>query len=149
MKTGGWLGRWGQPVMMTRRRRALAASVLMATVLGMAACSSSTKPPASTDSGAVQADYRGHVAVALVQCFISHHLIPPANLANKGTTPPSGSSTWLHDGKVVENERFGDWYSDVGAGVPVHGKIIGEWVSKIGDSAHAWPTNICGPMPRM
>jgi hypothetical protein len=134
--------------MTARRRRALLAVPALLVALGVAACSSPGKPAASpSDSTTPAAASQGQVTALLVQCFIGHHLIPAASLDVKNSSPPDDASTWLQDGKVVANERFGDWYSDVGAGVMVHGKIIGEWVSEISSSVKAWPASICGQMP--
>jgi hypothetical protein len=88
--------------------------------------------------------------VLVVQCFADHQLIPGSALnSGKTTSPPADSSTWLYDGKITDNERFGEWYSDVGAGLSVKGKLIDEWVSEIVASPSAWPSSVCGPMPSL
>jgi hypothetical protein len=128
------------------RRRTILAVAALSSVLAMAACSSSGKPatPRKTET-AIAPD---RVPVLVVQCFIDHHLIPASVLDAKNTVPPDDAATWLHNGKIVDNENFGSWYHDAGAGVLVHGKIIGEWVTEITASAKAWPTGTCGPIPR-
>jgi hypothetical protein len=137
----------------TARRAALAAGAA-AGVLAVAACSGSGTPTPSgsplapTDAGASSANRLGQLSVLVVQCFADHKLIP-ASALNSGKTgnPPYDSSAWLHGGKVTGNELFGSWYSGVGAGVTVKGKIIGEWVSEIATNSRAWPSSVCGPMP--
>ena len=134
---------------LTRSRPGWAAVALAAAATGMlacAACSSSSttasSPPPSHRLTVQQA------APLLVQCFADKHLIPPSGLAADTTAHPrSDSSTWLHNGKVTGNLRFGDWYSDAGSAITVDGKAIGDWVTAVAASSKAWPTGICGPLP--
>jgi hypothetical protein len=148
----------------TALRVALAVSAA-AGVLATAACAGSVTPapsasasssggasatPAPTNAGAASGDRLAKVSVLAVQCFADHNLIPASALnTGKSGSPPSDSSTWLHDGKVTENLPFGDWYRDAGAGVTVKGKLIGEWVSEIAANSSAWPSSVCGPMPSL
>ena len=148
----------------TALRAALAVSAV-AGVLVMAACSGSpasvpsesasspagvSATPAPSDAGAASASRLNQVSVVVVQCFADHHLIPASALGSgKTASPPSDSSTWLHNGKVADNQLFGNWYGDTGAGLTVRGKIIGEWVSEIAGNHSAWPSSVCGPMPSL
>ncbi len=137
---------------MGRYRWALAAA---AAALACAACSSSTttpgdgssSPTAGTSSSGPHLTAQA-AAPLLVQCFIDHHLISKAQLAaGKTSKPPSDSSTWLHDGKVSGNQRFGDWYSTTGSAIVVNGKQIATWATAVAASSAAWPTATCGPIP--
>jgi hypothetical protein len=141
--------------------RALAAVVMTAAALACAACGSTTTPaagggsssPSVTPTSGTSSTSSATLTVAeaaplLVQCFADHHLIPKSALAADGKTlPRADSSTWLHDGKVTPNERFGAWYRDPGSAVVVKGKSIDAWVHAVAASSHAWPTSTCGPMP--
>ena len=114
-------------------------------MLACASCSSSSttasSPPPSHRLTVQQA------APLLVQCFADKHMISASELA-VGTTslPRSDSSTWLHNGKVTGNTRFGDWYSIAGSAITVDGKTIGDWATAVTASSKAWPTGICGPL---
>jgi hypothetical protein len=137
---------------MGRYRWALAAA---AAALACASCSSSTTTPGdgSTSPATGSSGSGPHLtaqaaAPLLVQCFIAHHLISKAQLATgKTSKPPSDSSTWLHDGKVRGNLRFGDWYSTTGSAIVVDGKQIATWATSVAASSNAWPTGTCGPIP--
>jgi len=86
------------------------------------------------------------VAPALVQCLINHHLVPASALAaDQDAKPPGDSSTWLRDGKVVANLRFGDWFSDAGGNVVVRGQQIAAWTIAIEMNPRKWPASLCGP----
>jgi hypothetical protein len=110
-------------------------------MLAYVAFSGSSSPPRPRHLTSQQA------AAMLVQCFVGKHLIPASELA-AGTTslPRSDSSTWLHDGKVSGNLRFGDWYSIAGSAITVGGKTIGDWVTAVTASRKAWPADICGAL---
>lgn len=145
--------------------RAALAVCATAGVLAVAGCSGSGthapsgSPPASgtgpatvapTDAGATAAEIRGKISALVVQCFADHQLIPASALAaGKTASPPADSSTWLHDGKVSENQYFSAWWSDPGSGVAVRGKTLGDWVSEIAANSSAWPSSVCGPMPSL
>jgi len=115
-------------------------------VLACASCSgsstSSSGPPRPQHLTSQQA------AARLVQCFADKHMISASELAVGATSlPRSDSSTWLHDGKVSGNLRFGDWYSIAGSAITIEGKTIGGWVTAVTASNKAWPAGICGPLP--
>jgi len=123
-----------------------AAAALAAAALGVLACASCSGS-STTSSPPPQHLSSQQAAVRLVQCFVDKHLISASELA-VGTTslPPSDSSTWLHDGKVLGNLRFGGWYSIEGSAITVDGKTIGDRVTALTASTKAWPSHICGPL---
>jgi hypothetical protein len=118
-------------------RAALTAAVVTG-VLGSASCSSSA-PPAPQDSGIALQNHQVQLETMIVQCFADHQLIPANALED--------SSTWLRNGHVTVNPKFGDWYTDKGAGVIVKGKMIADWVAGAMQDSKNWPISICGPMP--
>ena len=126
---------------------------LACAVLGLLACAScsASSPSASPSPGSGRATPARltvpEAAPLLVQCFADKHMISASELA-AGTTslPRSDSSTWLHNGKVTGNTRFGDWYSIAGSAITVDGKTIGDWATAVTASSKAWPTGICGPL---
>lgn len=131
------------------------ALVVVAAAAGLAcvSCSSSGTTAGGGSSSPAASSSGSHLtaqaaAPLLVQCFIEHHLISKAQLAmGKTSKPPSDSSTWLHDGKVSGNLRFGDWYSTTGSSIVVNGKQIATWATSVAASSNAWPTATCGPLP--
>lgn len=151
-RTGRARCHFGITVTMTRAARrtvlpCVVAGVLVLAALAMAGCSGSAG--SSPADPAVAAQNRlDRIVVLLVQCFADHNLIP-ASALSAGLTgnPPSDSSTWLHDGKVTQNSRFGDWYSSTGSAVAVDGKDIVNWAAAVARNAKAWPSSICGHMP--
>jgi hypothetical protein len=150
-------------MMMGTALRSVLTACATAGVLAVAACSGSSTPaptssaPASgaapstvapTDASAAAVLLRGKISVLVVQCFADHQLIPASALENgKNSSPRDDSSTWLHDGKVTENQYFGAWWSEPGSAVVVKGKTLADWASEIASSRSAWPSNICGTMP--
>jgi hypothetical protein len=127
-------------------RAAAALAVAALGVLACAACSGS-----STSSSPLRPQHltSEQAAVRLVQCFADKQLISASELA-VGTTslPRSDSSTWLHDGKVAGNLRFGDWYSIEGSAIMIDGMTIGDRVTAVTASTKAWPSHVCGPLSR-
>jgi hypothetical protein len=123
---------------------------LVGTALAVLACASCSGSPATASSPPRPHHLTSQQAAAiLVQCFVGKHLISASELA-AGTTslPRSDSSTWLHDGRVTGNLRFGDWYSIAGAAITVDGKTVGDWVTAVTANNKAWPADICGALPR-
>jgi hypothetical protein len=138
--------------MMTRTalKAALAAGAVAGVLLAVVGCSGSGATPAPTDTGTSSANQPEQVAVTIVQCFADHKLIPESALnSGKTSNPPSDSSTWLHDGKITNKLRFGDWYSVVGSALIIKGKTIDDWVTEITASSKAWPSGVCGPVPNL
>lgn len=120
---------------------------LVTGVFVLAGCSGSASP-SPTDPAVAAQNRLDRIVVLLVQCFADHNLIPASTLsAGQTGNPPSDSSTWLHDGKVTQNSRFGDWYSNTGSAVDVDGKAIVNWASDVARNAKTWPSSICGRMP--
>jgi len=127
-------------------RAGLAISAVALGVLACASCSSSPSPGAGSAPPARLTSQRA--APLLVQCFVDKHLISASDLAvGKTSLPPSDSTTWLRNGKVIGNLRFGGWYSIEGSAIMVDGKTIGDWVTALTASSKAWPTKVCGPLP--
>jgi hypothetical protein len=146
-RTGQARCHFGITVRMTRAARRAVLPCVVAGVLVMAGCSESASPP-PTDPPVAAQNRLDRIVVLLVQCFADHNLIP-ASALSAGLTgnPPSDSSTWLHDGKVTQNSRFGDWYSNTGSAVAVDGKAIVNWAAGVARNAKTWPSSICGHMP--
>jgi len=127
-------------------RAVLAVSAVVLGVLACAACSSSHSSGGGDAKPARLTSQRA--APLLVQCFVNKHLISASELAvGKTSLPPSDSSTWIRNGKVIGNLRFGGWYSIEGSAIMVDGKSIGDWVTALTASSKAWPTKVCGPLP--
>jgi hypothetical protein len=123
--------------------------VLAAALLGVLACAAcSGSSPAASSLPKPRHLTPEQAAPLLVQCFADKHLITASELATgKDSLPPSDSSTWMHDGKVTGNLRFGDWYSIAGSAITVDGKMIVDWVSAVAANSKAWPKGVCGPLP--
>jgi hypothetical protein len=109
----------------TRRRgalhHALAPAVLLSAslLLPAAACSSSPPPrPRPANTFLQEAQY----GIAIAQCAINHGLIPARYLESG-----NGASRWLHDGHVMPNAYFGDWWNENMAVITVAGKTLEEW----------------------
>ncbi len=129
----------------TLSRVGLAAAI---TALIVAACSSTPSATAPSPSPSASKTLTAEqVDPPLIQCFVSHHLIPVAALnAGKDTNPPSDSATWIRDGKVIDNLDLGTWLRGE-FGVVIKGKTIEAWILQIEANPNTWPTSICGPMP--
>jgi hypothetical protein len=130
----------------TLSRLGLAAAI---TALACAACSSTS--PSTTPSPSPSAAHHltaEQVDPPLIQCFVNHDLIPAAALNDgKNLSPPSDSSTWIRDGKVIVNLQLGDWLRSY-LGLVIKGKPLQTWILQIEANRNAWSANICGPMPR-
>jgi hypothetical protein len=114
--------------------------------LACAACSGTTSGTAPSPSSAQTLTVE-QVVPLLMQCFVSHDLIAASALHNgKDANPPSDSSTWIRDGKVIGNLRLGEWLR-VNEGLVVKGKTVEAWILAIEANREAWPTSICGSMP--
>jgi hypothetical protein len=125
-------------------------AVLPGVVAGVFVITGCSGPASSspTDPAVAAQNRLDRIVVLLVQCFADHNLIPAVTLkAGLTGNPPSDSSTWLHDGKVTQNSRFGDWYSSTGSAVDVDGKAIVNWASDVARNVRTWPSGICGRMP--
>lgn len=134
---------------LSRSQPARAVVVLAGAVLGVLVCAAcSGSAPAASSSPKPRHLTSEQAAPLLVQCFADKHLITASELAaGKASLPPSDSSTWMHDGKVTGNLRFGDWYSIAGSAITVDGKTIWAWVTAVAASSKAWPADVCGPLP--
>lgn len=118
--------------------------VLASVPFACAACSGSPKAaPSATPAHPTISQ----VLPPLLQCFIDHQLIPEAALqSGKNASPPDDSSTWVIDGKVTDNTRLGDWFSE-NSDIVVKGKAIADWTTAIEANPKTWPTSICGAEP--
>lgn len=123
------------------RWQALAAAMALAGTLGCAGCTGTSPTPTPSPSPPLTIS---QVGPPLVQCFIDNKLIPAKALDTNA--PLASRSYWLHDGRVIVNEHFGDWYRFVGVAVVVKGKIIGEWVTGVINDPRTWPAKLCGPL---
>jgi hypothetical protein len=116
--------------------------------LACAACSGTARSTAPSPTPSVAKTLAPQQAVVpLLECFVSHRLIPFSSLRNgKVSNPPDDYSTWYRDGKVLWVDTLGAWLR-VNEGVVVKGKTIGNWIDDVEANRKAWPTSICGPLP--
>lgn len=133
---------------MTARTLGRAGFAMAIAAVACAACSGTsagTKPGLSpSPAHTLTAE---QAVVPLLECFVSHGLIPAAALDNgKDASPPDDYSTWYHDGKVSWVASLGAWLR-VNEGVVVNGKAIGDWIADVEANPKAWPTSICGAEP--
>jgi hypothetical protein len=128
-----------------RTSQGLRVVVVVFAALTCASCSSSAPKPTPTSSAAHLT--AAQVLPPLLQCFIDHRLISQSALqSGKDNVPPDDSATWMTNGKVTDNDRLGDWFSDNSALV-VKGNTLGDWVTAVEANRNAWPTKVCGAMP--
>lgn len=110
-------------------------AVAVAVPLACAACSGSAKAaPSATPTHLTVSQ----VLPALLQCFVDHKLIPAAALQD--------SSGWIINGKVTDNLKLGDWFSE-NSDIVVRGKALADWLAAIEANSKAWPASICGAAP--
>lgn len=119
-----------------------AASVLAATVNGIAACSSHT----STESSYSQSFHRQlnremQLEPVLVACLARHGIIPAKDLDKR----------WYRDGRVIDNKYFIAWLREFnGFPVKVNGTSMHlDDVARKAATTGAWPTKLCGRLPSL
>jgi hypothetical protein len=135
---------------MSGSTRAALTAVMTAAAITCAACSGSPapRPSPSPSRAGLTFDQETKVTPALVACFIAHDLIPAAALHPSASAHPgTDESLWLKNGKVVQNAHFGDWFADVGGGIVVKGRSLGDWTLALEANRKNWPASTCLPMP--
>lgn len=140
-----------------------AGAVFLLGILFITACSPGAGAPSGgspstrgnpTASHYTIGDRNGLLAPLFMQCLADHNIQVGDEYGRKVNVSSQGAKDgWLINGKVVENSAFYAWFMDHGGMYPINpslepNKSIDLWVQEAADNSSAWPTKVCGLLPK-